>query len=146
MQHLVNEAGLSSYFLIDSAGTAAWHVGEPANSKSRAVAMEYGVPLLSRARQFQAQDLDQFDLILAMDKENYRNILALATTDAQREKVKLMREFDSSPDDKQVPDPYYGGISGFHEVFRIVERSCKALLEQLKPMVKHDSKAAATGS
>jgi protein-tyrosine phosphatase len=136
MQHIVNQAGLSSYFLIDSAGTSAWHTGEPANSKSKAVAAEYGVALLSRARQFQAHDLDQFDLIFAMDSSNLRDMLALATTEEHKNKMMLLREFDSEPSDKQVPDPYYGGLSGFHDVFRMVERCCNNILETLKPMIK----------
>lgn len=139
MQHLVNEAGLGSYFFIDSAGTSAFHSGEPANSKSRAVALDYGVSLLSRARQLEVSDLDTYDLILAMDKQNIINIRDLSRSDAHNPKIKLMREFDHNPGDGEVPDPYYGGLNGFHDVFKIVDRSCKELLEQLKPMIKLDS-------
>ncbi len=131
-QHLVDEAGLSEYFEVDSAGTGAWHVGEPANSKSRAVAEEYGVKLHSRARRVTYSDFDYFDLVVAMDHSNQYDLLAMATSPAVSDKVVLMRDFDDDPDDGQVPDPYYGGIDGFHDVFRIIQRSCETLLNELK--------------
>ncbi|MEX2464073.1 MAG: low molecular weight protein-tyrosine-phosphatase, partial [Balneolaceae bacterium] len=76
-QHLVNERGLQSFFLVDSAGTSAFHIGEPANSKSQWTANQHGVKLQSKARQFQYEDLEEYDLILAMDPENLRNIRRL---------------------------------------------------------------------
>ncbi len=135
-QHLVNERGLEHYFVIDSAGTAAYHVGEPANSKSRMIAKERGVELHSKARQFSPSDFGIFDLIIAMDKENKKNILALAGSDADKNKVMLMRDFDPKPGDGNVPDPYYGGLDGFVSVFDIVKRSCASLLDQLQPHIK----------
>lgn len=135
MQHLVKEAGFENYFLIDSAGTASFHTGEPANSKSRAIAEKHGVQLLSRARQFRSADLDEFDLILVMDNENRDNVLRLCTTDEQREKVQLLRDYDPNPGDGEVPDPYYGGLDGFENVFQIVKRSCEQLLFKLKSQV-----------
>ncbi len=135
MQHLINENGFQNYFEIDSAGTSAWHEGEPANSKSRSVAESHGVKLLSRARQFEKRDFEHFDLIIAMDLENKKNLLALAGTEDHKEKVQLLRNYDDTPEDGQVPDPYYGGLSGFENVFQIVQRSCKALFEKLKPQI-----------
>lgn len=135
MQHLVNEAGFGSYFEIDSAGTAAYHTGEPANSKSRAIAEKHGVQLLGRARKFKSFDLDHFDLILVMDHENHDNVLRLCRTDEQREKVQMLRDYDPQPGDGQVPDPYYGGLDGFEKVFQIVKRSCEQLLFKLKSQV-----------
>lgn len=137
MQHLVNEAGLEEYFEIDSAGTSAWHSGEPANSKSRSVAESYGVKLLSRARQVASSDLDYFDLIIAMDYSNKKELLKMAHTSDQKSKVVLMRDFDSTPQDGNVPDPYYGGLSGFDNVFKIVKRSCEALLAALKTQISN---------
>lgn len=131
-QHLVNERGLASYFIVDSAGTAAYHVGEPANSKSQAVANKHGVHLPSRARQFSRSDFGIFDLIVAMDKENKRNIRSLTSREEEMAKVFLMRDFDPDPGDRQVPDPYYGGLQGFQNVFDIIHRSSKALLDQLE--------------
>lgn len=136
MQHEVLEQSLGSYFEIDSAGTAAYHVGEPANSKSRKVAEEYGVKLLSKARKFESSDLDYYDLVLAMDRQNFHNIKHLASGDEHHSKIYMLREFDPHQDDDEVPDPYYGGINGFYHVFEVVQRSCKNLLDQLKQHVK----------
>lgn len=136
-QHLVNERGLESYFFIDSAGTSAYHIGEPANSKSQKTANQHGIQLKSRARRFESEDLDEFDLILAMDRENYQNIMGLEGNGKYSHKVKLMREYDpKSGNDAEVPDPYYGGMDGFKNVFDIVKRSCEALLDELEKRVE----------
>lgn len=127
----VKEKGLESYFYIDSAGTAAYHVGEGANSKSQETAQKHGVYLPSRARKFDYSDLEEFDLILAMDNENFRNLESLDRRNLYGEKLFKMREFDPIPEDGQVPDPYYGRMQGFENVFQILERSCQNLLEQL---------------
>lgn len=131
-QHLVEKENLSDYFVIDSAGTSGWHIGEPANSRSRMVAEKYGVRLASLGRQIDSRDLDEFDLVLAMDDQNLRDIQALARSEEQRSRIRLMREFDPEPGDGNVPDPYYGGMDGFENVFRILYRSCESLLDQLK--------------
>lgn len=136
MQHLVNERNLQPYFYIDSAGTSAYHIGESANSKSQKVANEHGVELKSRARRFEAGDLDEFDLILAMDHENYENILQLDGNGSYSGKVKLMRDFDPTPGDKAVPDPYYGGMNGFQNVFDVLKRSCVNLLDELESNIE----------
>lgn len=130
-RHLVRKEGLHEHFLIDSAGTSGWHTGERANSRSRQVAERRGVVLNSRARQFEAADLEEFDLILAMDEQNYSDIVTLVNGDGQKEKVKMMREFDPNPGDGNVPDPYYGGMDGFDHVFDVLERSCRQLLDTL---------------
>lgn len=137
-QHLVNEKGLQSYFQIDSAGTSAFHIGEPANSKSQWTASQHGVKLNSRARQFQQKDLEEYDLILAMDHENLKNIKRLDKMGAFDHKIKLMRDFDTSPHDGSVPDPYFGGMQGFENVFQIVKRSCEALLDELESKIESD--------
>lgn len=136
-QHLVNERGLSAYFEIDSAGTSAYHIGESANSKSQRTAKEHGITLHSRARRFKPFDLDYFDLILAMDNENHQNIRQMATAE-QAVKIGRMRDFDPDPGDGEVPDPYYGGIDGFENVFQIVKRSCEGLLDQLEPHIQEE--------
>ena len=131
-QHKVKERGLGLFFYVDSAGTGAYHVGEKANATSRSIAESHGVPLLSRARQFDSDDFNEFDLILAMDTSNYANILTLksGTTTAQ---VEMMRRFDPQRTSDDVPDPYYGGLNGFENVFSILERSSEELLNQLAP-------------
>lgn len=138
-QHLVNEEELQSYFFIDSSGTSGWHRGEPANQKSQQIANKYGVRLLSRSRPFEASDLDAFDLILAMDTENHRDILKLAQEEAHRTRVRLMREFDLQGSERSVPDPYHGGMDGFDIVYKVLHRSCIELLHQLKPAIRTDS-------
>lgn len=135
-QHLVNERGLHPYFYIDSAGTSAWHIGEPANSKSRQMANKHGVKLNSRARKFEPADLEEFDLILAMDRENLQNIRQLDTQNRFSDKIKLMRDYDPQPGDDEVPDPYYGGMDGFQHVFDVVYRSCAALLDELEEQIE----------
>lgn len=134
-QHLVNERELSPYFFIDSAGTSAYHIGEPANSKSQWTANQHGVKLHSRARRFDASDLDEFDLVLAMDQENAKNVRRLSRNSRHSEKVKLMRDFDPQPGNGEVPDPYYGGMDGFQNVFHIVKRSCENLLDELENLI-----------
>ena len=134
--HKVKEAGVEQYFYIDSAGTAAYHVGEGANSKSQATANKHGVHLPSRARRFEYTDLEEFDLILAMDSENFRNLKQLDRKGLYNSKIKMMRDFDPNPGDGEVPDPYYGGLQGFENVFTILERSCEALLRELSPYIK----------
>lgn len=136
--HKVREAGLENYFFIDSAGTAAYHVGEGANSKSQATANKHGVQLPSRARKFEYADLEEFDLILAMDFQNFTDILEMDRKEKYKEKISLMRNFDPV-ESGNVPDPYYGGLQGFENVFQILNRSCTALLEELKPLIKNDS-------
>lgn len=135
-QHLVNERGLGSYFYVDSAGTSAFHIGEKANSKSRKVALENGVELKSRARRFDRNDLDEFDLILAMDSENFHNINDLDPKNSHSHKIKKMRDFDPSPGDGDVPDPYYGGLDGFQNVYDVVYRSCDNLLDELEEKIR----------
>lgn len=138
-QHLVNKRGLQPYFYIDSAGTSAWHIGEPANSKSRQTAEKHGVKLNSRGRKFNFDDLEEFDLILAMDQENLQNIRQPDSQNRFSEKVKLMREYDPNPGDHEVPDPYYGGMDGFQNVFDVLRRSCENLLDELEKQVEDRS-------
>lgn len=135
-QHLVNERGLQPYFYVDSSGTSAYHIGETANSKSQKMANEHGIELRSRARRFGPDDLEEFDLIVAMDRENLADIKSLDSGNKYDDKTILLREYDPSPDDREVPDPYYGGIDGFQNVFNIVKRSCEALLDELEEKVQ----------
>lgn len=134
-QHLVNERGLQPFFEIDSAGTSAYHSGEPANSKSRQIAEQHGVSLHSKARQFESFDLDYFDLVLAMDSENLQNIKRVGGKESFGHKIGMLRDYDPDPGDGEVPDPYYGGIQGFENVFQIVKRSCEQLLDELQPNI-----------
>lgn len=135
-QHLINERNLESYFEIDSAGTSAYHVGESANSRSQQTAKQHGISLHSKARQFEPFDLEYFDLVLAMDQENFSNIKGLSNGKTDSTKIGMLRDFDPKPGDGEVPDPYHGGIQGFENVFQIVRRSCENLLDRLEPNIK----------
>lgn len=132
MVHLVARAGLRHAISVDSAGTGPWHVGEAADHRARAVARRRGYDLTSRGRQFVRSDFARFDYILAMDRSNRRDLIALATEPEERAKVHLFRSFD--PDvtgEVDVPDPYYGGARGFDDVFDMCERTCRSLLAHL---------------
>lgn len=129
---LVQVASLEDDFVIDSAGTASYHAGEPADSRSRAAAKRRGYSIGHRARQFQRSDFGAFDLVCAMDSDNLQNLLQLAPTPQAKQKVKLLRSFDpTAPSGAEVPDPYYGGERGFDDVIDICERACRGLLLQL---------------
>ncbi len=131
----MNERGLQAYFEIDSAGTSAYHEGHSADSNAQKVARQHDVELLSTARRFELFDLNYFDLVVAMDLENVSNIKHLDEAEKYHHKIVLLREFDTEPQDKQVPDPYYGGMKGFKNVFDIVKRSCEKLLDELESLI-----------
>jgi protein-tyrosine phosphatase len=132
-RRLVEDAGLSAVITIDSAGTAAYHVGESPDRRSAAAAQRRGYPLGGRSRKFERDDFDRFDYVLAMDRENERELLRLAGRDEVGAKVRLLRSFDpdSEPDD-EVPDPYYGGADGFERVVDICVAGCRGLLAHLR--------------
>lgn len=134
--HLVKKQGLEDYFYIDSAGTAAYHIGEGANSKSQATANRYGVHLPSIARQFEYADLEEFDLILAMDSSNYSDITYMDKKGKFTGKMYRMLEFDENAATPDVPDPYYGGMDGFELVYSMLYSACEQLLELLKPHIR----------
>ena len=130
-RHLVDDAGLTDRFHIDSAGTGAWHAGEPPDPRSRSVAERNGVSLDGQtARKVRFEDFFEFDLVLAMDRQNLADLHAECPHDDRR-KVMLLRQFDPEKGD-DVPDPYYGGARGFDDVYAMVHRCCQALLDELR--------------
>ncbi len=131
MQRLVAEAGLSDRIEVDSAGTGAYHVGERPDRRSMAAARARGIELPGRARQFQALDFERFDYVLAADRRNLADLLALADGRQVRH-VALLRSFDpASAPGAEVPDPYHGGPGGFDEVLDLCEAACRGLLERI---------------
>ncbi|MCD0163895.1 low molecular weight phosphotyrosine protein phosphatase [Deinococcus sp. 6YEL10] len=110
--------------VVSSAGTGDWHVGRPADPRSRAVAAHHGLSLNGRARQLSAADFYEHDLILAMDASNLADVRRLAPPNAEA-RVQLMRDFDPLAPGADVPDPYYGGQDGFEEMYRLLERSAR---------------------
>ena len=132
-QRKVEAAGLADRFEIDSAGTGGWHVGQPPDRRMRETATRRGTPIDDlRARQLTRDDLGYYDHVFAMDKENLHDALFLDPDGDHGTRVRLFREFDPEPGDYQVPDPYTGGQQGFDEVYEIVERTCRAILDRLK--------------
>jgi protein-tyrosine phosphatase len=134
MRGLVQEADLAGCIEIKSAGTGDFHVGEPSDPRSREAAAVRGVHLDGRACQFQAVDFARFDYVLALDRENQRELLALAPSPVDRGKVSLLRSFEADlhPSQQDVPDPYYGGERGFDQVVEICETSCRGLLAHIR--------------
>lgn len=130
LNHLLAEEGLAEEVRVDSAGTGAYHVGESPDPRSVKVARKNGIELDGRARQVRPDDLDAFDYVVAMDRSNLRNVESLGEGSAS---IHLLREFDpESPDDDDVPDPYFGGPGGFDRVYEMVDRSCRRLLERIR--------------
>ena len=131
--HLASQRGIEDQFEVDSAGTSAFHVGEPPDYRMQQVAAKHGLKYDGRSRQFTRRDFEEFDLIIAMDMSNQNSLYSLARSDEDKNKVHLMREFDpkGNPMDS-VPDPYYGGIKGFEQAYQIMARSCKGLLDAIE--------------
>ncbi len=128
--HLAADAGLGDRFVVDSAGTGAWHVGQPADRRMRQTAERRGLQVTSIARQVTTDDFARFDYIFAMDTDNQRTLLRLAPAE-HRAKVRLFRDLDPDGRGQDVPDPYYGATNGFDEVLDIVTRTGRALLDEL---------------
>lgn len=132
--HMARQRGVLDRFDVDSCGTGAWHAGERADPRSIAVAKKHGIELPSIARPFDPQrDVERFDLFLAMDRQNERDLLSAGAPEA---KVRLMRSFDPTlkdvhGEDLDVPDPYYGRGDGFQRVYDMLTRACEGLLDEL---------------
>ena len=119
---------VGSNMIADSAGTAAYHVGENPDHRSIAVAQKHGVPIHHKARKFVEEDFERFDYILAMDRSNYNDMRSL--TRGSVDHMFLLREFDPQANGTMdVPDPYYGGPEGFENVFQMVSRSVDELIK-----------------
>jgi len=117
---------------IDSAGTAAYHVGAPPDTRTRQAALRRGYDMSAlRARVVEPQDFGRFDLILAMDRQNLETLHRRAPAVA-RDRIRLFLEFAPDADETDVPDPYYGGANGFEEVLDLVEAAARGLLAHVK--------------
>jgi protein-tyrosine phosphatase len=135
MRRLVREAGLEDQFEIDSAGTGSWHTGDAPDRRAATAAAARGVTLDGAARQVRPRDFEHFDLLLAMDRENLRELRTFSPDGDTAGKARLLREFDpasAGAPDLDVPDPYYGGPDGFETVLDQVEAACRGLLESLR--------------
>lgn len=132
MRSIVAARGLQDRVSIDSAGTGSWHIGDAPDSRATAAARSRGIPLVGAARQVRPSDFEEFDLLLAMDAANARDLRRLAPDEQAAAKVRLLREFDPASaglEDLDVPDPYYGGEEGFEHVLDLVQAACAGLLD-----------------
>ena len=119
--------------VVDSAGTAAYHIGEQPDIRSIEIANKYGIDLTSqRARQFSVNDFDEFDKIYAMDSSNYANIISLARDEKDRNKVDVILNESNPKSFQPVPDPYYGGENGFQDVYEMLEEACDIITQKLE--------------
>lgn len=126
-RELVARARLDGEIEIDSAGTGAWHAGEPPDRRMRTAAKKFGFVLGGAARQVRTEDHTRFDVIFAMDRSNLENLSAKRPKGATA-RLELFRDYDPEGRGEDTPDPYYGGPEGFDEVVRIVERTSKELI------------------
>ena len=123
---------LDANFIVESAGTAAYHVGNKPDPRSIAVARQNGLNITNqRARKFNKQDFENFDIIYAMDNSNYQNIIALAENDQQKDKVKLILNESFPEKNLDVPDPYYGGEKGFENVYNMLDNACEIIAKRI---------------
>ena len=132
---MVADAGLDGEVEIGSAGTGGWHVGNGADERALATLRDRGYDgSAHRARQFERDWFDRYDLVVAMDKDNERALRRLAAgVPGAAEKVRLLRSYGGAAvGDLDVPDPYYGGADGFAHVLDLVEEACAALLDEVR--------------
>jgi len=131
-QKMVEDEGLESHIEIESSGTTAYHIGELPDYRMTKVAASRGFDLNHRARKFMPSDLENYDMVLAMDNNNLRDI-QMHQKKHHQASVQLFRNFDpEGVQGSEVPDPYYGGDEGFENVFRIVHRTSRRLLDHVK--------------
>ncbi|WP_310993273.1 low molecular weight protein-tyrosine-phosphatase [Aequorivita marina] len=122
----------TSKIMVDSAGTGDWHVGDEPDSRSIAVGKKYDIDITTqRGRQFTAKDFKNFDLIYVMDNSNKENVLALAETDADKKKVRLILDEIFPGENVDVPDPYFGGDLGFENVYKMLDEACDQIASKI---------------
>ena len=124
---------LPENYVVDSVGTGNWHVGHPPDSRSVKIAYQKGNDISNlKGRQFSVNDFSNFDYIYAMDNQNYKNIVALATTEAERSKVRLILNELFPDENVDVPDPYFGLENGFEKVYYMLDEVCEVIAKNLK--------------
>ena len=123
----------ANFFSVDSAGTAAYHIGELPDQRSIAVAKKHGIDISNqKARKFNIKDFIEFDIIYAMDKENYQNLCSLAKNNTELQKVKMILDEVKLSQNLSVPDPYYGGDDGFQNVYQLLDEACEKISKNYK--------------
>lgn len=132
MIDLLVKSGLEGKVAVDSAGTSAYHAGELPDRRMREHAQKRGLHLSSRSRQFMTDDFEDFDYVIVMDNQNYKNVVSLDTNNRFTNKVIKMADLCPSFTEDEVPDPYYDGAEGFEKVLDMVTEGCHRLLEKVK--------------
>ena len=131
MQHKADKAGLN--WEVDSAGTGNWHVGDPPHRLSQKVAGKNGIDICNqKGRQFRAADMQEFDLVYFMDEDNYKDAQTMAGAFWDESRADLLLNTLYPGEYRSVPDPYYSGEQGFHEVFDLIAAACDAILEKYR--------------
>lgn len=126
----VNSRGLD--IKVDSAGTGGWHVGQGPDHRALAIANKYGIDISQQqARQFSSTDFEDFDIIYAMDDSNLSDIVSLANSNEDIEKVRLILNEINPEDNTPVPDPYYGGDDGFEKVYQLLDAACEIIIKKI---------------
>jgi len=136
MKSVIKREGMENEVEVDSAGILAWHSGEPADRRMQSHAAERGYDLTSISRQIKPADFEKFDVIIGMDYENIRDLRALDSANKYSNKLHMMTGFCRSIPADTVPDPYYGGASGFENVLDILEDACEGIMDRLKSQKK----------
>lgn len=132
LKSFLDDEGLGDQVHVDSAGTIGFHADAPADARMQEAARRRGYDLTSRARKAVSADFDQFDLILAMDKENFRDLELLQSGGKQRAELKLFCDYCQEHQETEVPDPYYGGSQGFEKVLDLIEDGCRQMVAEIK--------------
>ena len=132
-QNLINDKGISNQFIVDSAGTGSWHVGKKADSRMRFAAKQRNINITSKARQIREDDFRKFKYILVMDNSNFSNVIELKNRVKGSDFAKILKiqDFSSIFNEKEVPDPYFGGDAGFDHVLDILEDSVCSFLDNI---------------
>ena len=130
-QHLVDQAGLTDQFEIESAGTIGFHVGSSPDKRMQHCMRTRNIPIIGHSRQLQSSDLEAYDLILAMDNDNLIDARTLDPSGKLHHKVQLFCDYCTAHRQTEVPDPYYGGDRGFEHVLDLIEDGCANLLKKL---------------
>ena len=118
---------------VDSAGTAAYHIGKQPDIRSIEIANKYTIDLnQQRARQFSRADFDKFDIIYAMDTNNYAHLISLASTETERNKIRMILNEINPKAYQSVPDPYYGGENGFQDIYNMIDKACDKIIQNIE--------------
>ncbi|MCB1065117.1 MAG: low molecular weight phosphotyrosine protein phosphatase, partial [Verrucomicrobiae bacterium] len=133
MRHLLDQQGLSHAFALDSAGTIRLHAGNPPDARMTEAARARGIPMTGAARQVEGRDLENFDWVLVMDRDNLSDVQIMASHHGKgNARVAMFCDFCDENDDDEVPDPYYGGPEGFEKVLDLLEDGCRGMIRRFE--------------